>query len=96
MGGTLACWLAQHHPEIKGIAVVNPLVHPTAEECRDLIQGMLADGTEVIDGIGSDIAMEGRLRPPTPAPRWPPPSPCSKGSTPSPPGSVTSGARPCC
>jgi len=59
MGGTLACWLAEHHPEIKGIAVVNPLVQPTAVDARDLIRGMLADGTEVVDGIGSDIAMEG-------------------------------------
>jgi len=59
MGGTLACWLVQHHPEIKGIAVVNPLVDPPAEEYRDLIRGLLADGSEVVDGIGSDIAMEG-------------------------------------
>ena len=28
MGGTLACWLAERHPEIAGIAVVNPLVDP--------------------------------------------------------------------
>jgi carboxylesterase len=59
MGGTLTCWLAEHHPEIVGIAVVNPLVDPPAEEYRDLIRGLLADGAEVVDGIGSDIAMEG-------------------------------------
>ena len=28
MGGLLAVWLAQHHPEIAGLAVVNPLVAP--------------------------------------------------------------------
>jgi carboxylesterase len=59
MGGTLACWLAQHHPEVAGLAVINPLVDPPAEEYRDLIRGLLADGAEVVDGIGSDIAMEG-------------------------------------
>jgi carboxylesterase len=59
MGGTLTCWLAQHHPEIAGIAVVNPLVDPPAEEYRDLIRGLLADGAETVEGIGSDIAKEG-------------------------------------
>jgi carboxylesterase len=59
MGGTLSCWLAERHPEIAGVAVVNPLVDPPAEEYRELIRGLLADGSEVVDGIGSDIAMEG-------------------------------------
>ncbi len=59
MGGTLACWLAQHHREVAGLAVINPLVDPPAEEYRELIRGLLADGAEVVDGIGSDIAMEG-------------------------------------
>jgi carboxylesterase len=59
MGGTLTCWLAEHHPEIAGIAVVNPMVDPPADEYRDLIRTLLADGTEVVDGIGSDIAKEG-------------------------------------
>jgi carboxylesterase len=59
MGGTLSCWLASRHPEIAGIAVVNPLVDPPAEEFLDGIRGLLKAGTEVIDGIGSDIAKEG-------------------------------------
>ena len=25
MGGTLACWLAEHHPEVRGLCLVNPL-----------------------------------------------------------------------
>jgi carboxylesterase len=61
MGGTLTCWLAARHREIAGIVLVNPLVDPPSEEIRDLIRGMLADGTEVVDGIGSDIAMEGSV-----------------------------------
>jgi carboxylesterase len=59
MGGTLTCWLAEEHPEILGIAVINPLVDPPSEEFLDGIRGLLASGTEVIDGIGSDIAKEG-------------------------------------
>ncbi len=59
MGGTLACWLAEHHPGIAGIAVVNPLADPPVEEFTDGIRALLDAGTEVIDGIGSDIAKEG-------------------------------------
>jgi carboxylesterase len=59
MGGTLSCWLAARHPEIVGIAVVNPLVDPPPEELRAVIRDLLAAGTELVDGIGSDIAKEG-------------------------------------
>jgi carboxylesterase len=59
MGGALTCWLAEQHPEIAGIAVVNPLIDPPPEEYRDLIRQLLADGMETADGIGSDIAKEG-------------------------------------
>ncbi len=59
MGGTLCCWLAERHPEIAGLAVVNPLAEPPAADFLDVIRGLLADGSEVVDGIGSDIAMEG-------------------------------------
>jgi carboxylesterase len=59
MGGTLTCWLAEHHPGIAGIAVINPMVDPPSSEFRDVIRGLLADGAETVDGIGSDIAKEG-------------------------------------
>ncbi len=59
MGGTLTCWLAEQHPEIAGIAVVNPLVEPPDAEFLDGIRSLVEAGTEVIDGIGSDIAKEG-------------------------------------
>ena len=32
MGGTLACWLAEHHPEIVGMVLVNPFIDPPARE----------------------------------------------------------------
>jgi carboxylesterase len=59
MGATLALWLAERHPELSGIAVVNPLVDPPAEDFTDGIKALLEVGTEVVDGIGSDIAKEG-------------------------------------
>jgi carboxylesterase len=61
MGGTLACWLAERHPDVAGIAVVNPMVDPPTDELADGIRSLLDAGTEVFDGIGSDIAMEGAV-----------------------------------
>lgn len=59
MGGLLAVWLAQHHPEISGIAVVNPLVAPPDASVIELAQAMLGSGEAVAPGIGSDIAKPG-------------------------------------
>lgn len=61
MGGTLACWLAERHPEIVGVAVVNPLLQSPPQEFLDGIQSLLDAGTEVVEGIGSDIAKEGAV-----------------------------------
>jgi carboxylesterase len=59
MGGALTCWLAERHPEIAGIAVVNPLLESPGEELRAAVQELLDAGTEVAPGIGSDIAQPG-------------------------------------
>jgi carboxylesterase len=59
MGGTLACLLAERHPEIRGLVLVNPFVDPPAESFRDVLRGLLEAGTEVAPGVGSDIAKEG-------------------------------------
>jgi carboxylesterase len=56
MGGTLTLWLAAQHPNIAGIVCVNPAAQAMPEEIVSAIQGMLTEGTEVIPGIGSDIA----------------------------------------
>jgi carboxylesterase len=61
MGGTLTCWLAEHHPELAGIAVVNPLLEAPDPEFRTGIRSLLDAGTETFDAIGSDIAMEGAV-----------------------------------
>lgn len=58
-GGSLTCWLAENHPEIKGIAVVNPMIDPPAESFRQVIKGLVDTGEEFVPGIGSDIAKPG-------------------------------------
>lgn len=59
MGGTLTCWLAEHHPEVVGISVVNALVEYPGDEFVNSIRGVLDAGIEVLDGLGSDIKKEG-------------------------------------
>jgi carboxylesterase len=59
MGGMLAVWLAEQHPEIAAIAVVNPLLAPPGPDVVALVESMADGGEEVAPGIGSDIAKEG-------------------------------------
>ncbi len=58
MGGALTCWLAENHPEIAGLILVNPLVEYSAELAEGA-KALLDSGVEVMDAIGSDIAIEG-------------------------------------
>ncbi|MGQ0831431.1 MAG: alpha/beta hydrolase [Microthrixaceae bacterium] len=55
MGGALTLALAQGHPELAGIVVINTPVAAPPELAAGL-EEMLAGGTEVIDSIGGDIA----------------------------------------
>jgi carboxylesterase len=59
MGGTLACWLAEHHPDVLGLVLINPYVEPPAESYRDILRGLVAQGIELGPAVGSDIAKEG-------------------------------------
>ncbi len=56
MGGTLACWLAERHPDVCGIAVVNPLVEPFDEELRSGARALLEAGVTVWKGEPPDSA----------------------------------------
>jgi carboxylesterase len=56
MGGTLSCWLGERHPEIAGLALVNPLVHSVPEDQVAALRAMIDAGEQLFDGIGSDIA----------------------------------------
>lgn len=59
MGGTLTSWLAETHPEIAGIVLINPLVEPVPVEMVEGAKALLEADVEVMDAIGSDIAKEG-------------------------------------
>lgn len=56
MGGALTLWIAGHHPEIAGLICVNPATQPQMAELTDVLADMLAQGTTIMPGIGSDIA----------------------------------------
>jgi carboxylesterase len=58
MGGALTCALAVEHPEIAGIACVNPATQVN-DEIRTTVESMLAEGNDYIPPVGSDIALEG-------------------------------------
>jgi carboxylesterase len=55
MGGALTAALAEGHPEITGIVLINTPVAAPAELASSL-EEMLAGGVDVIDSIGGDIA----------------------------------------
>lgn len=56
MGGTLSLALAEGHREIAGLVLVNPLVERPAPTFFETMREQLASGTELLPGIGSDIA----------------------------------------
>jgi carboxylesterase len=56
MGGALAVWLATRHPEMAGLAVVNPVVEPLDASVIDLARDLLDKGETTIAGIGGNIA----------------------------------------
>jgi len=55
MGGALTTALAQGHPELAGIVLINAPVAAPPELAASL-EEMLAGGMEIIDSIGGDIA----------------------------------------
>ena len=56
VGGALAAGVAAVHPEVRGLAVVNPLVDPPAAEFCQALEGFLAAGERFLPGVGGDIA----------------------------------------
>jgi carboxylesterase len=61
MGGTLGVWLAERHPEIAGLVLVNPLIEPPDADTVAFIGALIDGGDELAPGIGSDIALEGAV-----------------------------------
>ena len=56
MGGSLTLWTGLQHPEVAGLVCVNPATTPQAPEVMEMLHAALAEGTELMPGIGSDIA----------------------------------------
>lgn len=56
MGGALAAGVCARHREVRGLAVVNPLVDPPAQSFLDTLEAFLDAGETFLPGIGSDIA----------------------------------------
>src|SRR3954454_512427 len=55
MGGSLTAWLGTRHAELAGLVFINAAIH-IPDGMRELVEGMIAAGDELMDGIGSDIA----------------------------------------
>lgn len=55
MGGALTAALAENHPELAGIVLINAPVAAPPELAAGL-EAMLAGGTEIIESVGGDIA----------------------------------------
>jgi carboxylesterase len=56
MGGALTLRLGADHPEIAGLVCINPVTQPQSTEIVEMLRGLAAAGTDVLPGIGSDIA----------------------------------------
>ena len=56
MGGSLTLWTALQHPEVAGLVCINPATKPQPAELMEMLHGMVNEGTDVMPGIGADIA----------------------------------------
>ena len=61
MGGTLSAWLGTRHSDIAGLALVNPLVSATSPLWATVTETARSANGELLEGIGSDIALEGAV-----------------------------------
>ncbi|MGH9137823.1 MAG: alpha/beta hydrolase, partial [Acidimicrobiales bacterium] len=59
MGGSLALWTALNHRDVRGLVLVNPATQPQPVDVRAMIGELLESGTDIVPGIGSDIAEPG-------------------------------------
>ncbi|MEY2444470.1 MAG: carboxylesterase [Ilumatobacteraceae bacterium] len=56
MGGALTLRLGADHAEIAGLVCINPVTQPQTADIVDMLRDLADGGTDVLPGIGSDIA----------------------------------------
>jgi carboxylesterase len=56
MGGSLTLWTALEHPDLAGIVCINAATVPQVSDVVTMVEEMIAEGNEVMPGIGGDIA----------------------------------------
>jgi carboxylesterase len=56
MGGSLTLRMGADHPTVAGLICINPATEPQPDEVLAALDALLAGGTTVMPGIGSDIA----------------------------------------
>jgi carboxylesterase len=56
MGGALTLWTGLERPETKGLICVNPATRPQGDDVVEMLTEFVSEGTEIMPGIGSDIA----------------------------------------
>jgi carboxylesterase len=56
MGGALTLWSGLNQPDIAGLVCVNPATRPQGDDVVGMLEEFAAEGTDVMPGIGSDIA----------------------------------------
>jgi carboxylesterase len=61
MGGGLAAYVAENRLSVVGCVFINPLVKPPPTEMVEMLNTLVATGTETIESIGSDIKKEDTL-----------------------------------
>ncbi len=58
MGGTLSAWLAGSRDDVAAAVFINALVE-IPDGMEEMVRGLVAEGVETMDPVGSDIAMPG-------------------------------------
>jgi len=59
MGATLAAWVTARNPATAGLVAINGMFEPPAPAFLDLLRTTVAQGSNRMPGIGSDIALPG-------------------------------------
>ncbi len=59
MGGTLALWIAERHPEVTALVLINPFIAPLLPDQEEALARELAEGREYLLTPHSDVKRPG-------------------------------------